>query len=67
MSENGFSQGVTLLEAGNPSAALQKFEKSLADAEGDQKADSLYNIAVCHVPTRERRSGGARHRRGRHD
>ena len=44
-----FSQGVTLLTNGNPAAALQEFQKSLADATGDQKADSLYNIAVCHV------------------
>ena len=44
-----FSQGVTLLEAGNPSAALQEFQKSLAGAIGAQKGDSLYSIAVCHV------------------
>ena len=44
-----FSQGVTLLANGNPAAALQEFQKSLADATGDQKADSLYNVGVCHV------------------
>jgi tetratricopeptide (TPR) repeat protein len=49
MSEGTFSRGVTLLEAGNPTAALQEFQKSLADATGAQKGDSLYNIAICHV------------------
>lgn len=44
-----FRSGVSLLAAGNPEAALGAFQKSLAEAVGDEKADSLYNIAVCHL------------------
>ena len=45
---DSFTEGVKRLEAGDAKAALQAFEASLANAEGSQKADSLYNIAICH-------------------
>ena len=44
-----FDAGVELLADGKPDAALQEFERSLSGAVDDQKADSLYNMAVCHV------------------
>jgi len=44
-----FSTGVDLLADGRPEAALAEFEKSLAHAAGTRKADSLYNIAICHA------------------
>ena len=45
---NGFSEGVKLLEEGDAKGALHAFEASLANAEGDRRADPLYNIAICH-------------------
>ncbi len=44
-----FSHGVKLLKDGDPRGALREFEESLAPATDAQKADSLYNIAICHV------------------
>lgn len=44
-----FKTGVEFLRQGDAAAALTEFEASLAVAADDQKADSLYNIAVCHV------------------
>lgn len=44
-----FNEGVSLLASGQPEAALDEFTKSLDAAKDDQKADSLYNIAVCHA------------------
>jgi tetratricopeptide (TPR) repeat protein len=49
LGEAVFNEGVTLLANGQPEAALQEFQKSLDAAIGDQKADSFYNIAVCHA------------------
>ena len=44
-----FDRGVAFLTDGHPRDALEEFQKSLDVARGKQKADSLYNIAVCHV------------------
>jgi tetratricopeptide (TPR) repeat protein len=44
-----FQKGVTLLEGGDPGAALQEFQKALANAVGEGKGDSLFNIAICYV------------------
>jgi hypothetical protein len=44
-----FGDGVKLLEQNDPQGALREFNESLTAATGDQKADSLYNIAVCHM------------------
>ena len=44
-----FDKGVALLAEGRPADALDEFQESLATASGDQKADSLYNIATCHI------------------
>jgi tetratricopeptide (TPR) repeat protein len=46
---DNFSLGVNMLAAGNPRSALAAFQESLEAAVGDKKADSWYNIAVCHV------------------
>jgi len=44
-----FRRGVEFLSNGDPRAALLEFQKSLAKAGGDAKADWLYNIALCHL------------------
>lgn len=45
-----FSQGVKLLDEGNARAALPEFQQALSHASTEgQKADALYNIAICHV------------------
>ena len=46
---NDFGRGVKMLADDKPESALAAFQKSLEEAVGDKKADSLYNIAVCHV------------------
>jgi hypothetical protein len=45
-----FIEGVKLLDAGNPRAALDEFETAAQKAPTEAaKADALYNVAVCHV------------------
>ena len=45
-----FSEGVRLLNTGDPEAALQEFQEAVRLAGvACQKADGLYNVAVCHV------------------
>ncbi len=45
-----FAQGVTLLDQGNPKAASRKFRQAAATASTEsQRADALYNLAVCYV------------------
>src|SRR5688500_6122558 len=49
-----FSEGVKLLDAGNPDAALENFQAAAEDAKTPaQKADALYNLAVCYVRLRQ--------------
>lgn len=49
LGESAFERGVRLLAAGQSEAALEQFKASLAAADAAQRADSLYNIAICHV------------------
>jgi hypothetical protein len=49
MADSPFQRGVALLGSGDPEGALLEFNRSLSTAMGAQKADSLYNVAICHV------------------
>lgn len=46
-----FTEGVKLLDAGNPRAALEEFQLGLSrpSLTNEQKGDALYNIAICHI------------------
>jgi tetratricopeptide (TPR) repeat protein len=49
LDESAFDRGVRLLATGQSEAALEQFKVSLAAADAEQRADSLYNIAICYI------------------